>query len=553
MSRRSIRIAIAAMALALVPAAEAEASWNATGANSARGYSKAQSLATGLQPTASVNGRNVTVSWASPSSGAPITGYVVQRYTTGGVAQTIGASCSGTVAATSCTETSVPSGSWRYSVTPARANWRGAESPQSAIATVGTPALSLDQASVSTLPAALTGQITDYAGGQSVTFRLDNAVSGTVLSGSITPSPVPTGGTATVAVTLPAGTATGSHTIFAIGSAGDTASAPISVLTAQTVTTTAWDLGDASGGGAEVNASDPIAFAGGPTVTTTPAPILFSPTRYLLVDYNSALPSNASPASASFDFRFASSLVLANACFYFDVRRASTDAVLATHGSSGSPVGCNATTTLQTFSTSLPEVTSQAIANDLRVRVYISNSLLLAARVDQATITTATSQGSFTLYDDVFTDRVNGGTTNRTWPLVAAGGTAYTSDSSWLTAFNSARYLKLTYPSYVPSGSTISSVAFAHGYRATSATGQACVYYEILQGATVLATKGSAASPYSCTGTTYVTDSFNVPEIDTVAEANNVAVKIYVRNSAPLAGNRFSEHDLAEMTINYGS
>ena len=30
-----------------------------------------------------------------------------------------------------------------------------------------------------------------------------------------------------------------------------------------------------------------------------------------------------------------------NACFYFEVRRASTGAVLGTYGSSGSPVACS--------------------------------------------------------------------------------------------------------------------------------------------------------------------------------------------------------------------
>ena len=135
-----------------------------------------------------------------------------------------------------------PPGTWRYRVAPANANWRGAESAASAAVTVATPALSLAPPSVTTLPAALTGQITNYVNGQTVTFRLDNPTTGTVLTGSIIPSPVPANGTANVSVTLPSGTAAGAHTVYAIGSLGDTASAPVTVLVPQTLVTTAWDL-----------------------------------------------------------------------------------------------------------------------------------------------------------------------------------------------------------------------------------------------------------------------------------------------------------------------
>ena len=61
-------------------------------------------------------------------------------------------------------------------------------------------------------------------------YRLDNASTGTLLAGSITPSPVPVGGSATVSVTIPAGTSLGAHTVFAVGSLGSTASAAITVV-----------------------------------------------------------------------------------------------------------------------------------------------------------------------------------------------------------------------------------------------------------------------------------------------------------------------------------
>lgn len=115
----------------------AVAGWSLTGAGS--GAAKAKTLGSGNVPTASKSGHKVTVSWTASSytnGGAPA-GYLVKRYdaSTGGV-QTIGASCAGTITGLTCTENSVLSGSWKYTVTPTTANWRGLESAKSATVTV---------------------------------------------------------------------------------------------------------------------------------------------------------------------------------------------------------------------------------------------------------------------------------------------------------------------------------------------------------------------------------------------------------------------------------
>jgi len=223
--RNRLPILAAFVALVVCPVA-ALASWSSSG--SGAGYSKASSMPAGNTPTASVSGRNVTVSWTA-SSGSQVAGYQVSRYNNSGQLQTIGSACSGTISGTSCTENAVPAGTWRYSVTPVNNNWRGAESAQSTAVTVAAAAMTLSPTTVTSLPATLTGQITSFISGQTVTFRLDNPTTGTVLSGSINPSPVPSNGTSSVSVTIPAGTSNGSHTIYAIGSQGDQASVAISV------------------------------------------------------------------------------------------------------------------------------------------------------------------------------------------------------------------------------------------------------------------------------------------------------------------------------------
>ena len=87
-----------------------------------------------IAPSGSVTGRNVTVSWPAarfPDNTA-VNGYTVQRYDGAHVAQTVGASCSGTINALTCTEAAVPPGTWTYTVTPKQAQWIGTTSADSA-------------------------------------------------------------------------------------------------------------------------------------------------------------------------------------------------------------------------------------------------------------------------------------------------------------------------------------------------------------------------------------------------------------------------------------
>jgi len=216
----------AALAVALAAAPPAPASWGQ--GNGGQAASVAKQLGTVSAPTASVSGRSVTLTWTAPGGGAPPSGYTVQRYdaSTGTAA---GGSCSGTVAGLTCTDAGVPSGGWTYAVKPVRANWSGAESAQSGPVTVAAPSLTLNATTVTSFPTALTGQLSDFVGGQTVTYRLDDPSSGQALSGTTTPSTIPAGGSANVSVTIPAGTANGSHTVYAIGSGGDEASRAITV------------------------------------------------------------------------------------------------------------------------------------------------------------------------------------------------------------------------------------------------------------------------------------------------------------------------------------
>jgi hypothetical protein len=207
----------------------AYASWG--GAGSGSGAVKAAQLAAATAPSASASVHTVTVTWpATTIGGQNVASYTVKRYDTGGTAQTIGAGCSGTISGLTCTEATVPSGSWRYTVTPVQGAWTGTESAQSSSVTVASPGLNITSSTtVTSLPATLNASLTNLVPGQAVTFRLDDQSSGTILSKTLSPTTVPASGAVTATVTIPAGVADGSHTVYAIDGQGDVASASITV------------------------------------------------------------------------------------------------------------------------------------------------------------------------------------------------------------------------------------------------------------------------------------------------------------------------------------
>jgi hypothetical protein len=247
MKRRARVIASVAVLVLAIPGV-AGAAWLGLGGGQARARSDA--LGTGVTPTVAAIGRNVQVSWTATTflDGTGASGYTVRRYTTGGVLQTILSACTGTVGGLTCTEAAVPAGSWKYSVTPKHGTrWSGTEGPRSATVTIAAPSFAFDSSTtITSLPATRTGTLGQFATGESVTFRLDSPT-GTVLTGSH--AAIGAGGTATTSTTIPAGTAQGAHTVYAVGSLGSQASASITVDT-QAPTVSAAVIQKSAGGDA---------------------------------------------------------------------------------------------------------------------------------------------------------------------------------------------------------------------------------------------------------------------------------------------------------------
>jgi hypothetical protein len=313
-----------------------------------------------------------------------------------------------------------------------------------------------------------------------------------------------------------------------------------------TRSSTAHTISDASGGGTAVAASDPLSLADGVRKTTGYWAAAFSTSHYFEVRYEAPLPAGRAVSSPTFAFDYASSGP-GTACFYFEVRVASTGSVLATYGSAGSPVACNTTTTIQVTSTPIPVVTTTDVANDLAIRVYADQSGSRALVIDRATVTGSTPDQSFVLYEKSLTDASTGTATTTTWSIATADGTVYTSAANWATAFASTRYVSFTFGSYVPTGADVATVTLTHTWKAATALDNVCYYVEVYNGATLIGTHGSSGTPIACNTGTMATDAISLPEAATVANANAVTIKMYMKSS----GLKKSSHDLLQLGVTY--
>lgn len=312
----------------------------------------------------------------------------------------------------------------------------------------------------------------------------------------------------------------------------------------------AWpsDVRDASGGAAETNSSDVLSYADGLTVTTKSWSSAFAATRFDDFDFSGGRPAAVPVTSATFNFTFAPSRSNDDACFYVEVRRASTNALLGTHGSSGSPSACSTGSTVAATVSVSSEVTNTDIANDLRIRVYANNSTNRPLKIDLASVSITTPWFTTTLFEKRWDDEANAAAAVVLWPFVATDGTAYTTVGNLATAFNAARYLKFTPNQAVPAGAAISSAQVLFAYKSATNGDTTCWYFEVYNGPTLIGTHGSSGTPVSCNATTsYVTNTVSIPEVDTVAEANSLVLKAYLRNS----GSRKASIELVQVDLSY--
>ena len=211
-------------------------------------------------------------------NGSAVTGYLIKRYDAALASQTILSACTGTITATTCVESGVPDGSWRYSVTPVFAtNWRGVESAKSGAVVVDTtPPVNVLSLSALTGNAFKSGTTVFYRGAAAGSFTLTNAVSdaGTGPASSTTAALAGTtaGWTHSPAtVSAPAG---GPYVSNPFSWTASTSSAPTESVTGldvagNTVTTALTFTNDTAGPTAGALTVNGVAASAGGTTSTT--------------------------------------------------------------------------------------------------------------------------------------------------------------------------------------------------------------------------------------------------------------------------------------------
>ena len=152
---------------------------------------------------------------------------------------------------------------------------------------------------------------------------------------------------------------------------------------------------------------------------------------------------------------------------------------------------------------------------------------------DLATVTGSTPYGSFALYEEIYRDRSTGTAATTNWSLaISADSTTYINVSNWATTFAAARYMKFTFDPGVPTGSVITSASIDFYYKPNNGTDTVCWYFETYNGATLLGTHGSSGTPVSCNSTNvFSTDNVTLSELTTVTNANNLTIKVYMKDS----------------------
>jgi hypothetical protein len=180
--------------------------------------------------------------------------------------------------------------------------------------------------------------------------------------------------------------------------------------------TPAFVIGDASSG-SEIDRTSPYALAAdGLTTTTSAWSSAFAADRYLEFELNDPLASGVTVTAATFELALASSGP-GQACVYLEVRRISSGALQATHGSAGSPLGCVTGTTPGTISTGIGSVTTTNLANDLRIRVFGAESGSAPMVIDMATVGGATPYQVFTLFPVLVRDAADTTVDTVAWGL----------------------------------------------------------------------------------------------------------------------------------------
>jgi hypothetical protein len=310
-----------------------------------------------------------------------------------------------------------------------------------------------------------------------------------------------------------------------------------------------WRLDDAADGSA-ATVTYAAAFADGVVDQTTNWTNAWSATRFMEWEYTGTRPPGLSTSGVSFVFTFRDQDANTGNqwCYYLEARKISDDSVIATYGSSGTPLACEAAGVMTTVTTPLPAITTTDQVNDLKIRVFGMHSGGGKPAIIDRAIVSATGYAGYTLFASHDLDSADGTPATAYWGPAKVNTQAYQT-GNWATAYSGTRYLELKFTPEIPGSATLHSASFDLTYMSQTAGNNTCFYFEVYAGATLLATHGnSTGADVDCNATTtYERISTPLPSVDTVGEANSLVVKLFAKNS----GGRPMLVDGAHLKLNY--
>ena len=176
----------------------------------------------------------------------------------------------------------------------------------------------------------------------------------------------------------------------------------------------------------------------------------------------------------------------------------------------------------------LGAVLGSALAAFVVVSVSLAGLSSLAAGGPQTVVTKRIFPGPRSVSAQDVRDASSGTESNRSDALSYADGAVDATSTAIASGTN--RYLEYTMGSGQPGGLSVSSPVF--NFRLASAggaqAGNACFWFDVRSGASVIGTHGSYAAAAGCsTGTTQTSFSIAIPEVTSTDQANGLVVRVY--------------------------
>jgi hypothetical protein len=204
--------------------------WSTSGSGSASRPVGSLNAPTITTATWSGSTGKVTVGWTAPAAGAVPSGYYVQRD-----GSNVCGNPAGPLTATTCIDSDVPGDSHTYTVTAVFNSW----TTPASTSVVVTPSVAIPSGQSVAAGGTIAATLHGFRSVGTIAFRLDNATGTPITTTAPASVATPAGsGSASATLTIPGGATAGTHTIYAAGSLGDSATSSNTFTVTVTVTAT---------------------------------------------------------------------------------------------------------------------------------------------------------------------------------------------------------------------------------------------------------------------------------------------------------------------------